>query len=176
MNYNYVCRVQYKGAMNAGLSKVYLFKTGSFSNAEGLPLSRARNEADYVTNAWCSSIKRKNATTIDSLDYDRDGGYTVLYRATLEKLWDNTKEKLVTVSFLFYFGAEGYNDNQLKGRITGVTLKVDSNLVEFDINDAGYTVVTEDNCASLGLTTTNVTTFKFSKELGRRSIYANVPE
>ena len=174
MNYNYVCRVQYKGAGNAGLSKVYLFQTGSFSNAESLALSRARNEADYVTNAWCSSIKRKNATTIDSLSYDRDGDYTVLYRATLEKLWDNTKEKLVTVSFLFYFGTANYSDNQLKGRITGETTKVNGG-VEFDINDAGYTVVTEDNCASLGLITADVTTFKFSKELGRRSIYANVP-
>ena len=175
MNYNYVCRVQYKGAENAGLSKVYLFRTGSFSNAESLALSRARNEGDYVTNAWCSSIKRKNTSSIDSLSYDRDGDYTVLYRATLERLWDNTKEKLVTVSFLFYFGTDGYSDNQLKGRITGATSKLDGG-VEFDINNAGYTVVTEDNCASLGLAIADVTTFKFSKELGRKSIYANVSE
>lgn len=159
---NYVCRVQYNNG--SGIStKIYLFKTSNFGSAEALALSAARNEASYVSNAWCSSVKRKYQNTkLDKTTYTAT--YTKLYRCTLRGVYNELTTKPENISFLFAFTPSA-TDAELLNYITGGT--VDGNgEVEFNILDARYILITVDNAATYNLP---VTTVKFTYELGRKS-------
>jgi hypothetical protein len=159
---NYVCRVQYNNGSGT-TSKVYLFQTSNFGSAEALALSAARNEASYVSNAWCSSVKRKYQNgKLDKTAYTAT--YTKLYRCTLRGVYNELTTKPENISFLFAF-APSATDAELLNYITGGT--VDGNgAVEFNIADARYVLVTVLNAGTLNLP---VTTVKFTFELGRKS-------
>lgn len=159
---NYVCRVQYNNGSGTS-SKVYLFKTSNFGSAESLALAAGRKEANYVSSIWCSSIKRKYQNgKLDKVVYTPT--YTKLYRCTLAGVYNELTTKPENISFLFCYTPEA-TDAELLNYITGGTVDGEGH-VEFNLTDARYVLVTQDNAATLNLPATAV---KFTFELGRKS-------